>query len=68
MKDGLDVRDAAARGTIGAVDTDEDASFPKLINFFAAEPESARELFHGDEIRLGVGHMVCRGDRSEVAV
>jgi hypothetical protein len=38
---------------VGAADANEDASFPKIINFFAAEPEPARELFA--ETRSGSG-------------
>ena len=52
---------------ISAADSNEDAGLSKIINFFAAEPEPARELFAGDEIGLGVGHMGCQGDRTEVA-
>jgi hypothetical protein len=53
--------------SVGAADANQDASFPKVIDFFAAEPEPARELFAGDEVGLGTGHMACRGDRTEVA-
>jgi hypothetical protein len=62
------IKSHAVLEPVGAADANEDASFPKIVDFLAAEPEPAREFFAGDEVGLGAGHMVCRGNRSEVAV
>jgi hypothetical protein len=36
----------------GAANANDNTSFPKIVNFFAAKPEPARDLFAGDEVDL----------------
>jgi hypothetical protein len=57
------VRRALSSSPVSAADANEDANFPKIINFFAAEPELARELFAGSVWVI----WFAKGDRREVA-
>ena len=42
--------------SVGAADTNEDAGLGQVIDFFATEPQPARELFARNKVAFGEGH------------